>query len=90
MREQLKKDIEDMEKARIIRKSTSPCASPIVIVKKSDLTNRICPDYRNLNKITVFDPEPMMTAESLLSNLHGATYFSKIDLSKGYWQLKMH
>ena len=42
----------------IIEPSTASHASPIV-VKKPDGSNRICIDFRKLNKITVFDPEPM-------------------------------
>ena len=51
-----------------------------MLVKKKDNTIRICPDYRKLNKITLFDPEPKM---------EGARYFTKLDPSKGYWQIPM-
>ena len=44
-------------------------------------------DYRKLNKLTVFDPEPMPAAEDLFQKLSGDKYFSKIDLSKEYWQI---
>ena len=57
LRESLKKDITDMMKMGVIRESSSPYASPVVIVKKKDNTNRICVDYRRLNKLTIFDPE---------------------------------
>lgn len=40
-------------------------------------------DYRKLNKLTVFDPEPMPTAEQLFQKLNGDKYFTRIDLSKG-------
>ena len=73
----------------IIRTSTSPYASPIVIVKKKDGSNRICIDYRKLNKVTVADPEPIKTSEDLFQRLGKSNYFSKIDLSKGYWQIPM-
>ena len=59
MRESLKKDIADMIKMGVIRESDSPYASPVVVVKKKDNTNRVCLDYRKLNKLTVIDPEPM-------------------------------
>ena len=44
-------------------------------------------DYRKLNKLTVFDPEPMPTAEHLFQKLSGDRFYSRIDLSKGYWQI---
>ena len=62
----------------IIRESKSPYASPVVIVKKSDESNRVCVDYRKLNKLTVFDPEPMPTAEELFQKIGNDKLSSKI------------
>ena len=73
----------------IIRESRSPYASPVVIVKKSDGSNRVCVDYRKVNKLAVFDPEPMPTAEELFQETGNDKFFSKVDLSKGYWQIKV-
>lgn len=86
-RESLKSDIDEMLRMGVIQKSNSPYASPIVIVKKPDDTNRICVDYRKLNRVTILDPEPMVTAEDLFQKLSGDCFFSKLDLSKGYWQI---
>ena len=47
----------------------------------------MCVDYRKLNKLTVFDHEPMPAAVDLFQKLKGDKFFSKIDLSKGYWQV---
>ena len=44
MRESLKKDIDDMMKMGVIRESNSPYASPVVVVKKRDGSNRVCVD----------------------------------------------
>ena len=78
-----------MMKMGVIRESSSPYASPVVVVKKKHNTNLLCVDYRRLNKLTVFDPEPMSIAEHLFQNLNGDKYFTRIDLSKGYWQISI-
>ena len=87
MRESLKKDIDIMMKMGVIRESNSPYASLVVVVKKKDGSNRVCVDYRKLNKLTIFDPEPMPAAVDLFQKLNGDKFFLKIDLSKGYWQV---
>ena len=89
MRESLRKNIADMIKMGVIRESSSPYASPVVVVKKKDNTNCVCVHYRKLNKLTVFDPEPMPTAEHMFQKLSGDKFYSKIDLSKGYWQISI-
>ena len=57
-RESLKRDIRDMERMGVIRESKSPYSCPVVIVRKKDGTNRVCVDFRKLNRITEFDPPP--------------------------------
>ena len=88
-REKLKDEMQNMEDEGIIRKSNSPYASPVVIVQKKDSTLRICPDYRKLNKLSIFDPEPMVSSEDLLIKLKTSSIFTKLDLCKGYWQVPM-
>lgn len=73
----------------VIEPSTSPFSSPIVIVRKKDNTNRFCIDFRALNSQTVFDAEPMPNAEDMFAKLAGHKYFSRLDLSRGYWQLPL-
>ncbi len=88
-RESLKKDIEEMEKLGIIRKAESPYASPVVIVRKPDGSNRICIDYRKLNKVTVFDGEPTPNADDIFAEVGKDKYYSTLDMTKGYYQIKM-
>ena len=82
-------EVDNMLASGIIRRSSSPYASPITVVMKKDNTIRLCIDFRKLNSITVFDAEPIPTLEELLSKLKGAKYFTKCDLTKGYWQIPL-
>ena len=73
----------------VIEPSSSPYASPVVIVKKKDGSNRFCCDYRKLNQVTITDAEPIPDQEENFAKLAGDKYFTKIDLSKGYWQVPL-
>ena len=83
----LRNKVDSMLEMGVVRPSTSPYALPIVMVKKKDGSNRVCVDFRKLNKITEVDPEPMTTAEDPFRRLNGMKYLSKIDLTKAYWQI---
>ena len=58
-------------------------------MKKRDGTNRLCVNFRKLNKITEVDPEATNTVAETIQNLSTDKWFSKIDLTKGYWQVPL-
>jgi len=89
MREVVESEIQTMLSLGIIEPSTASYASPVVLVRKPDGSNRVCIDFRKLNRITVFDPEPMPQAEEVFAKLAEDKYFSKFDFNKGYWQVPM-
>ncbi|MEO0683466.1 MAG: reverse transcriptase domain-containing protein [Cyanobacteria bacterium J06649_11] len=88
-RQMIDKELDKMIEKGLVRKSTSPWASPVVLVPKSNGQTRMCFDYRAVNKVTVTDSHPLPRIDDLLDNLKDAKYFSKIDLKSGFWQIPM-
>ena len=49
----------------------------------------MCVDYRALNKITVKNKYPVHNVANLFDRLSKAVFFMKLDLSSGYWQVRI-
>ena len=87
--EEVKLHIQDLLEKDVIQPSTSPYASPIVLVRKKNGQIRMCCDFRKLNKKTRKDAFPLPRIDESLDALHGAKYFTTMDLSSGYHQIAM-
>jgi cleavage and polyadenylation specificity factor subunit 1 len=80
----------ELEKAGVVRRSTSAWASPLHMVRKADGTWRPCGDYRRLNVQTTPDRYTCPNIADLTARLSGCKIFTKLDLKKGYHQVPVH
>lgn len=67
--------INEMLQNGVIRHSSSPYASHMVLVKKKDKPWRMCIDYRRLNNITIKDKFSIPLIEELQEELGGLVIF---------------
>ena len=87
MEQVMKEVVIKMDIMGIIEPSTSYYDSPSVIVRKQDGSHRYCIDFRRINMVSLTDAEPMPNQEMVIGKLGASGYLTKIDLSKGYWQI---
>ncbi|XP_029968702.1 uncharacterized protein LOC115403829 [Salarias fasciatus] len=85
----VRKHLQELTRAGIIKESRSPYASPIVIVRKKNGTIRMCIDYRLLNSRTIPDQYTTPCIDDALDSLSGSKWFSVLDLRSGYYQIPM-
>jgi hypothetical protein len=85
-----KAEFKQLEEDGIVQRSTSPWASPLHMVEKSDGSWRPCGDFRRLNLVTEPDVYPLPNMLDFAAKAAGCTVFSKIDLRKGYHQIPVN
>ena len=82
-------EVQKMFQQGVIQHSFSPWSSPVVMVKKKDIAWRFCIDYFKLNEVTYRDAHPLPRIDASLDSLAGATLFTTLDLTSGYWQVEV-
>ncbi|XP_075210528.1 uncharacterized protein LOC142317866 [Lycorma delicatula] len=89
-RQIVRERINELLEANVIRPSNSPFASPILLVKKKDGSDRLCVDYRELNKNTVADKFPLSLILDQIPRLRKAKFYISLDMASGFHQIPIH
>ena len=90
LNEEIEKQCKELELHEIIEKSNSAWSSPLVPIRKTDGSLRLCVDYRKVNSVTKAEKFPMPNLTDSIYTAHNINFFSKLDLTKGYYQIPIH
>ena len=85
---EVKRTFDAMLANHVIRESSAPFASPLLVQKKKSGELRPCIDYRALNEVTVNDAYPLPRIDEMVAKVNGAV-FSSIDLKDGYHHIPL-
>jgi hypothetical protein len=82
------KFIDDQLEAGLIRKTSSPYATPVFYIKKKNGSYQPIFDYQKINAIMVKDVFPLPRIDTIIEGARGKILFSVYDLCNGYWCLQ--
>jgi hypothetical protein len=88
-KDEIERQVNALLEVGLITPSVSLFASPFLLVKKKDGSWKFCVDYRKLNDMTVKNRFPMPLVEEILDELAGTQFFTSLDLTAGYHQIRM-
>jgi hypothetical protein len=87
LKTEIEAQIANMLAEGIIRPSSSPFSSSVVMTRKKDGTWHFCVDYRFLNVLTIKSKYPVPIIDEFLDELSKACWFTKLDLRSGFHQI---
>lgn len=91
--EEIERQCKELLKAGMITESSSPFATPVTLQYKKDglsatkIKTRMCPDYRELNKILTPESFPFPLIDEILVKTRGCSWFSALDINAAFWSI---
>ncbi len=91
LQKQAREQLDEMLRDGVIERVTepSPWCHPMQIAHKPDGRLRICMDPRYLNQFLERAIFPFPSLDQVFSSVRGARFFSKLDLTWGFWNLQL-
>lgn len=88
---EIERQVGELLKHGMIKESSSSFASPVTLqYKKTAGTkqkNRLCVDYRALNKFIVPESQPFILIEDIITKTAGCSWFSALDINSAFWSI---
>ncbi len=88
---EIEKQITELLNHGLIEESSSPFGSPVTLAYKkegdSSVKNRLCVDFRDLNKLLVTENQPFPMIEDIIVKTRGAKWFSALDINSAFWSI---
>lgn len=96
LRDELKRQLDELEAAQLIEKSDSHISFPLIMIKKKNPSGdpkqqkwRLVVDYRALNSHLKYPRHTLPTINHLLENLRGSKLYTSLDLASSFWQIPL-
>ncbi len=87
--DEVKEELDRMEREGVITRVNEPTdwCSPMLVRRKPNGLLRVCMDPRYLNGFLKRATYPLPDVDQVFTKFRGAKFFSKMDLTMGFWQV---
>lgn len=90
-RKEIEEQVSQLLKHGLVEDSYSPFAAPVTLAfkKEENKKNRLCVDFRDLNKIIVPQSQPFPLIEDLMVKTIDCKYFTTLDVNSAFWSIPL-